>query len=487
MWSILSDYWPHILAVISVLMAVPAIVHVVMNKEEVRSAIGWVGVILLSPVIGALIYAIGGINRIRRASIISERRRAIEHDPRHQAHLDASRALVADLFGERFAAMKTLGDRVAKHAMTVGNAIRLLDGGDETYAQMIAEIDAAQRSIILETYIFDRDAIGLRLAEALARAHRRGVAVRVLIDAVGVRYSVPSIVGTLESAGIAVDLFNGSLIMGLRLPYANLRTHRKIIVVDGAVAFVGGMNIRKGFTSEFARGGQARDTHFRVTGPVVADIFSTAAEDWRFTTDEDLDGEAWRIEPLPAVQFGAPVFIRAVASGPDAALETNHRMLMGAFSVARRSIRIISPYFLPDRELVSALATAGRRGVEIDIVVPAQNNLVLVERAMIAQFEQVLKNYCRVWRADGPFDHSKLLAVDGVWAFVGSSNLDPRSLRLNFEIDVEVLDADFAGMIESRIDTAIASAQPVTVEGLRARPFPLRLFDRILWLGSPYL
>ncbi len=487
MWSILSDYWPHILAVISVLMAVPAIVHVVMNKEEVRSAIGWVGVILLSPVIGALIYAIGGINRIRRASIISERRRATEHDPRHQAHLDASRALVADLFGERFAAMKTLGDRVAKHAMTVGNSIRLLDGGDETYAQMIAEIDAAQRSIILETYIFDRDAIGLRLAEALARAHRRGVAVRVLIDAVGVRYSVPSIVGTLESAGIAVDLFNGSLIMGLRLPYANLRTHRKILVVDGAVAFIGGMNIRKGFTSEFTPGGEARDTHFRVTGPVVADIFSTAAEDWRFTTDEDLSGEAWRIEPLPAVPFGAPVFIRAVSSGPDAALETNHRMLMGAFSVARRSIRIISPYFLPDRELVSALATAGRRGVEIDIVVPAQNNLVLVERAMIAQFEQVLKNYCRVWRADGPFDHSKLLAVDGVWAFVGSSNLDPRSLRLNFEIDVEVLDADFAGMIESRIDAAIASAAPVTVEGLRARPFPLRLFDRILWLGSPYL
>jgi len=487
MWSILSDYWPHILAVISVLMAVPAIVHVVMNKEEVRSAIGWVGVILLSPIIGALIYAIGGINRIRRASIISERRRAIEHDPRHQAHLDASRALVADLFGERFAAMKTLGDRVAKHAMTVGNSIRLLDGGDETYARMIAEIDAARRSIILETYIFDRDAIGLRLAEALARAHRRGVAVRVLIDAVGVRYSVPSIVGTLESAGIAVDLFNGSLIMGLRLPYANLRTHRKILVVDGAVAFIGGMNIRKGFTSEFARGGEARDTHFRITGPVVADIFSTAAEDWRFTTDENLGGEAWRIEPLPAVPFGAPVFIRAVASGPDAALETNHRMLMGAFSVARRSIRIISPYFLPDRELVSALATAGRRGVEIDIVVPAQNNLVLVERAMIAQFEQVLKNYCRVWRAGGPFDHSKLLVVDGVWAFVGSSNLDPRSLRLNFEIDVEVLDADFAGMIESRIDTAIASAQPVTVEELRARPFPLRLLDRILWLGSPYL
>jgi cardiolipin synthase len=467
MWSVLSDYWPHILAVASVAMAAPAIVHVVMNKEEVRSAIGWVGVILLSPIIGALIYAFGGINRIRRASIISERRRAPADDGRHQAHLDVSRALVADQFGERFAAMKTLGDRVAKHAMTIGNEIALLDGGDETYGSMIAEIDAARRSVILETYIFDRDAIGLR-------------------------YSVPSIVGVLKEEGIAVELFNGSLIMGLRLPYANLRTHRKILVVDGAVAFVGGMNIRMGFTSEFGagptdKGRPARDTHFRVTGPVVADIFSTAAEDWRFTANEELDGEAWRIEKLPAAHFGAPVFIRAVSSGPDAALETNHRMLMGAFSVARRSIRIVSPYFLPDRELVSALATAGRRGVEIDILVPAKNNLILVERAMVAQFEQVLKNYCRVWRVGGAFDHSKLLTVDESWAFIGSSNLDPRSLRLNFEVDLEVLDTGFAALIDRRIDAALASAAPVTIEGLRARPFLLRLLDRILWLGSPYL
>lgn len=486
MWNLLVDYWPHILAVISATMAIVAIVHVVMTKEDVRAAIGWAGVIVLSPVVGALVYAFAGVNRIRRATMISERRRA-SADAVHHAMFDVSRALVADLYGERFAAMKTLGDRVAKHAMTAGNSIRMLKDGDETYAQMIACIEAARRSVIVETYIFDHDAIGLRLAEALINAHRRGVAVRVLIDAVGVRYTVPSIMGVLREGGVAVDLFNGNLIMGLRLPYANLRTHRKIVVVDGGAAFVGGMNIRQGFTNEFTGGKRARDTHFRLEGPVVADIFSVAAEDWRFTTGETLDGEAWRIEPPASAHFGAPVFIRPVPSGPDAALETNHRMLMGAFSVAHRSIRIMSPYFLPDRELISALATAGRRGVEIDIVVPAKNNLLLVERAMTAQFEQILKSYCRIWRATGPFDHSKLMAVDGVWAFVGSSNLDPRSLRLNFEIDIELLDRDFATGIDARIDAAIAMAEPVTLDGLRARPFVLRLADRLLWLGSPYL
>jgi cardiolipin synthase len=178
---------------------------------------------------------------------------------------------------------------------------------------------------------------------------------------------------------------------------------------------------------------------------------------------------------------------RAVASGPDASIETNHNLLIGAFSVARKSIRIMSPYFLPDRELISALTTAARRGVEIDIVVPAMNNLFLVDRAMTAQFDQVLKHYCRVWRTEGSFDHSKLLSVDGVWAYIGSSNLDARSLRLNFEIDVEVLDAGFAAEIEARIGSAIASAASVTIETLRARPFIVRLFDRVLWLGSPYL
>ena len=179
--------------------------------------------------------------------------------------------------------------------------------------------------------------------------------------------------------------------------------------------------------------------------------------------------------------------MRAVASGPDASLETNHKLLIGAFSVARESIRIMSPYFLPDRELISALVTAARRGVAIDIVVPDVNNLVLVDRAMRAQFDQVLKDGCRIWRATGSFDHSKLLAIDGTWAYVGSSNLDARSLRLNFEIDLEVLDEGFARGIEQRIDAAITRARPVTLKELRARPFPLRLLDRMLWLCSPYL
>jgi cardiolipin synthase len=486
MWILLATYWPHILAVASVLIAAVAAVHATMTKDEVRAATGWVGVIILSPFIGALIYAIAGINRIRRVSIATERS-AAGHEAVEHPRFDAPDELVTSRFGHHFAALKNVGDRITRHALTSANAIEILETGDQAYAAMAAAIGNARRSIILETYIFDRDPIGLRIADALGDAVRRGVSVRVLIDAVGARYSIPSIVGHLRQAGVATDVFNGSIIVGLRLPYANLRTHRKILVVDGASAFVGGMNIRQGFTAEFAGPNMARDTHFRIEGPVVADIFSVAAEDWFFASNERLHGEAWRIKSDTGGEPDSQMLARALPSGPDASIEANHKMLMGAFSVARRSIRIMSPYFLPDRELISALTTAARRGVAIDIVVPSANNLVLVDRAMRAQFDQVLRSYCRVWRAQGSFDHSKLLVVDSTWAFIGSSNLDPRSLRLNFEIDLEVLDAGFAGRIEARIEAALASAIEVTLPELRERPFLARLTDRIFWLGSPYL
>lgn len=486
MFDLAQGYWPHILFVFSVLAGATAAIHAAMTKEEVRSAIGWVGVIVLSPIIGAALYLFAGVNRIRR-NVIGDRRALLQGKIRADfASYDATDQLVIEQFGYRFQAMRTLGDRVARHHLTTGNTIVALDTGDKAFGAMLEAIGSAQRSIILETYIFDRDRIGIRFVEALSAAVKRGVEVRVLIDAVGARYSVPSVLGMLRDGGVKVDVFNGNVIVGLRLPYANLRTHRKIMVVDGRIAFTGGINVREGFSREISGDDCSSDTHFRVIGPVVADLIAVAAADWQFANGETLEGDAWALA-APEAEPGDTMLTRAVSSGPDRNLETNHKMLMGAFSVARKSIRIVSPYFLPDRELISALITAARRGVRVDIVVPTANNLVLVDRAMTAQFDQMLKNYCRIWRASGPFNHSKLLVIDGAWSYVGSSNLDPRSLRLNFEIDLEILDCPFAEALEQRIDRVISSATEVTLHGLRARPFAVRLIERVLWLGSPYL
>ncbi|MCI9867197.1 cardiolipin synthase [Rhizobium skierniewicense] len=486
MIDLLDAYWPHILATASIVAGAVAAIHATMTKQEVRTALGWVGVILLSPFVGAAIYGIAGINRIRRSNLGQQRSLMHGTIMERVALFDAADDLVIARFGRRFAAMKNVGDRVTRNALTTGNTIEPLLSGDETYAAMLDALANARRSIILETYIFDQDRTGERFVEALADAQHRGVEVRILVDAVGARYSVPSIMRGLTKAGLKAAVFNGNVIIGLRLPYANLRTHRKILVVDGRVAFTGGMNIREGFTAEFAGDRHSRDTHFKVTGPLVADLFTVAAEDWLFTTRERLDGPVWDVT-LPEGKPGSPVLARVVASGPDNSIETSHKMLMGAFSIARSSIRIMSPYFLPDRELISALTTAARRGVQVDIIVPANNNLTLVDHAMTAQFDQILKSNCRIWRATGPFNHSKLLVIDDRWSYVGSSNLDPRSLRLNFEVDIEVIDEGFAGAVSKRINEALENARQVKLEELRARPFLLRLFEKILWLASPYL
>ena len=482
MFDVVYAYWPHILLVLSTVLSVIASVHVAMTKRDVRSANAWVGVILLSPIIGPLAYAVAGINRMRRTSYIARRSRRQRRLSAALAHYTVPDGTVGSQFGGRMEALRRLGDRVSVHALSSSNQLLPLETGDAAYEAMGQAVDAARHSILMETYIFDRDGAGLTLADKLIAAHKRGVTVRVLIDAVGARYSVPSIVQYLEEGGVTVACFNGKVIMGLRLPYANLRTHRNCLVVDGATAFMGGMNIRDAFVGPNA----AHDTHFKVSGPVVADIFAVAADDWHFETGEVLDSDAWQIRLRQTAPSSAG-FARVVVTGPDSNLECNHKVLTGAFSIAKRSIRIMSPYFLPDAVFLASLATAARRGVEVEIVVPSKNNLAIVSHAMNGQFEQIIKNGCRIFRSNGPFDHSKLLVVDGRWAFVGSSNMDSRSLRLNFEVDLEVFDHSFAAFVEDRIAQSKEGAQAVSLTELQNQPFPLKLLQRVLWLGSPYL
>ncbi|AJY47167.1 phospholipase D-like domain-containing protein [Martelella endophytica] len=481
MEGFLQHYWPHILAVISFLFGATAAIHATMTKDEVRAAIGWVGVIMLSPILGALIYAVAGINRMRRASVRDRRTGLYDAVAREEKLHLVSREAIAEAFGPRMAALWNLGNSVAGTPATAGNTVRLLTTGDDAYAAMLEAIDRAEHSILMETYIFDADSIGRRFVDSLAAAVQRGVEVRILIDSIGARYSRPRITGLLRDKGVRVATFNGAVLLRMRLPYANLRTHRKIMVIDGDTAFAGGMNIREAFTGKDA----AHDTHFELHGPAVADYLSVAATDWYFETGEALEGPAWQFDDKMASPDG--VVARIVPSGPDRNLGNNNSMIIGALSVAEERVMIMSPYFLPDRDLVSALATASRRGVKVDIVVPGANNLALVDYAMTAQFAEIIRDGTRIWRDRGPFNHSKLMTIDGKWSYLGSSNMDARSLRLNFETDMEVFDADFANDLETRIGGALTNSERITLEALAARPFVWRLRDRILWLGLPYL
>jgi cardiolipin synthase len=376
---------------------------------------------------------------------------------------------------------RVVGGVVARPLLP-GNKIDLLVNGDEAYPAMLEAIQKARHTVSFVTYIFDRDEVGTVFAHALGEAARRGVEVRVLIDATGARYSWPTILRTLRREGVRYARFLPSFALW-HLTWMNMRTHRKILVVDGCIGFTGGMNIRIGHCLQRRPPNPVQDIHFRVSGPVVNQLQEVFTDDWLFTTGEALRGNAW----FPKTDSVGQVLARGVADGPDENFEKLRWTLLGALAIARYSVRIVTPYFLPDPALVSALNLAAMRGVQVDIILPSRSNLPFVLWASRAMWWQVLQHGCRIWLTPPPFDHSKLMVMDGCWVLLGSANWDPRSLRLNFEFNLECYDAELAARSEQWIETRRKSAHSVTMEEVDGRSLAGRLRDGIARLLTPYL
>jgi cardiolipin synthase len=378
--------------------------------------------------------------------------------------------------------LAALMGKVVSMPLVPGNRIDPLINGDAAFPAMLEAVGAAKHTLALSTYIFDRDEAGTAFAHALGDAVRRGVEVRVLIDATGTRYSLPTILRTLRQQGVRYARFLPALPLG-HLVSLNLRNHRKILVADGRVGFTGGMNLRVGHWLSKQPRSPVQDLHFRVQGPVVAQLQEAFAEDWHFTTREVLRGEAW----FPELHAEGPVFARGIVDGPDEDFETLRWTLLGALAAARRSVRIMTPYFLPDPSIVSALNLAALRGVNVEILLPARSNLPFVHWASRAHWWQVLERGGRIALTPPPFDHSKLFIVDDCWTLLGSTNWDPRSLRLNFEFDLECYDTALARALAGWFDARLQQARSVTLAEVDARKFPVRLLDGVARLLRPFL
>lgn len=478
----LTLLWPKLVAVLTVVLALWASAHAVLVKRDVRAAVGWVGFILFVPIAGALVYYLLGINRIhRRAKARFGARARVESPTEAFAARPEHVTTVVPEQGslERLA---VLVGKVADRPLLRGNRISPLVNGEEAYPAMLAAIGAAERSVTLSTYIFDNDAAGLRFLEALAAAAARGVEVRVLIDDAGARYSFPSILGQMRRRGIRVARFMRTL-WPAYLGYMNLRNHRKVLVVDGRVGFTGGMNIRLGHLVSEAPKAKVQDLHFALEGPVVGELQASFAEDWAFTTGERLEGELW---------FGAPraagtMLARVVEDGPEDEVDAITWAILGALACARKSVRIATPYFLPTAPLLTALNVADMRGVDVQILLPEENNLPLVKWASTPFLPDLIEHGCRIYLTRPPFDHTKLLIIDGAWSFIGSSNWDPRSLRLNFELNVECYSTELAAKLNDIWEAKRRTARPLTLDELAARSLAVRLRDGVARLFSPYL
>lgn len=446
-------------------------VHALLRKREVSVAIGWIGLAWLSPVFGSGLYALFGVNRVsRRAQKLRPKPSETEAGARGPG--------VAAVHG--FEPLEHAVRRISGLPLVGGNAVDLFRNGDAAYPAMLEAIGQASESVALSSYIFRDDETGRAFCEALAAAKARGAEVRVLIDGVGGGYFNPAAYKRLRAAGVPAGLFMHSA-LPWRMPFLNLRTHKKILIVDGRTAFTGGINISDANRVARDPPHPVRDTHFRLRGPVVEQLALAFAREWAFVTGEDLDGPRW----FPPLSPAGATAARVVTSGPDADVRKIELVVLEAISCARRSIRLATPYFLPAEMVVNALCLAALRGIAVDVVIPGKSDHRFIDWASRAHFDPLLEAGVAIWLDAPPFDHSKLLVVDEAWCFVGSANWDMRSFRLNFELNVELYEPALAGELDAFIRAK--RHKRLTRHDLRARALPVRLRDAAVRLLLPYL
>lgn len=483
MFEFFQHYWPYLLIGLDLILALIVTFHAVLHKPETDTVITWVGLAWLAPFIGVIAYFCFGINRIRRRAVSLEIGQGISLDP--PLFEEGDYRLRAE-FLERYpnlAGLAHLGANVTGKPLLPGNRVLFLKDGDGAFPAMLEAINSAEHSIALLSYIFDSDRVGEQFLQSLKSACARGIEVRVLIDHVGSNYSKPNMVRRLKSEGITVAAFLPTRTVRL-LQYTNLRNHRKILVVDGKVGFTGGTNIREGHALLLKPKVPVQCAHFQLEGPVVAHLQEAFAVDWAFACGEVLRGDHW----FPVIERSdGNVVARGVTDGPDEHLNQILEVILGALATASKHVRITTPYFIPDLTILRSLIVAARRGVTVDIVLPSDNNVPIVDWASAALIAQLIENGCRVHRSAPPFDHTKLMVIDGVWSLIGSTNWDPRSLRLNFEFNVECYSMPLAKELEELIDGKISRGRRLTLEEIENRTLPIKLRDGLARLASPYL
>lgn len=473
-----TPLWASLLGGLYVVAAFYASAHALLTTRDPRAAWGWIAVCLLAPLAGALLYWLIGTNRIQLRA-----RLAFGDDslPRTLDRVAASGLpAMPGVAPEELHELARIGGAMAGRPLLAHNRVDILHNGEQAYPAMLQAIDQARHSVWLSSYIFAGDSIGARFAEALSQAQSRGVQVRVLVDGVGDLYYRPSGSRLLRRLGVPVRRFQISR-WWLPLPHLNLRNHRKLLCVDARVAFVGGINIGDHHLVSLGRRPTV-DLHFRVEGPIAEALSRVFAEDWSFG-----HGEVLALPEVAASDRSGAAFCRVLTSGPNELLDRLELVLLGALANAHHRVLIMTPYFVPTAALSRGMEAAALRGVEVILMLPERSNLPWVDWATRRWLEPLLQRRVKVFLRPPPFAHSKMFVVDHYYSQVGSANLDPRSLRLNFEVMLENYSTLLAAGLADHFDQVLGQCRELTADELRASGRARRIRNAVAWLFSPYL
>jgi cardiolipin synthase A/B len=474
-------YW--LLIAVFLLFAWATALHALLNKRDPRAALSWIALCILFPPLGALLYILFGVNRVRtQGRRLGGPLTLLLHVGGERTEEREGPAMLPSVVPRAFQPIAKLSDRITLRALLGGNRVEPLINGEEAFPAMLAAIGNARQSVYLSTYIMETNGTGRGFIAALRAAVGRGVDVRVILDGVGEYYSFPRAGTLLKRAKVPVARFFPPTLLPPSF-FINLRNHRKIMVVDGCEGYTGGMNIGdRHLAADPSKADRVEDLHFRIVGPVVAQMEQTFLADWHFCTGRE--------DPLPnccGASHAGEAFCRVVADGPNDDIDRLAMILVGAAAAAHERIFIMTPYFLPSRELVGALQSAALRGVAVHILLPAKNNLPYVKWASDNMLWELLKHGVRIAYQPPPFVHTKMFLVDDVYSIVGSANIDPRSLRLNFEMVLEIFDPAVNQALRARFVQALARSRETTMAEMDGRSLSVRIRDSLCWLFTPYL
>ncbi len=465
---------PHLIALLTagwVLYLVLLGGWIVLQKREPVATLSWLLGLALLPYLGFLIYQVFGPQKIHRNRL----RRARSRSTMSPSPLDADDGEAAELI--------RLANATTGLPVTSSAEVRLLVDGAAKYRALLDDIARAQHHVHLEYYIYEPDATGAALRDALVARARDGVRVRLLLDAVGSSAARRFFAPLLEAGGELAWFHPMRFGKFWKRPWTNLRTHRKIVVIDGRIGYTGGMNVTDE-QDETRRSDAYRDLHMRLTGRSVRVLQLVFAEDWAYATDRR-DFLADVEKQTPAADAG-PVRTQVLTSGPDSSWEAIHRAHVSAIHGAKHRVWLTTPYFVPGEAAMMALTSAALAGLDVRLLVPRMSDSKLVTFAARSYFGQLLVAGVKVYEYRSRMLHTKSLLVDDTIAIIGSANFDHRSFRLNFEVSVLFDDADVAGGLARLIEGEFANA-PRVQRGRRRPLLIARLPEALARLCSPLL
>lgn len=445
---------------------------IILQKREPVATLSWLLGLALLPYLGFVIYAVFGPQRIQRQA----RRRQRAKPPKPPAGESHEH--------EQFVELATLAEAITGLPATTATDVRMLVDGGATYEAIFQAVREAREHIHLEYYIYQPDRTGAALRDLLVERAKAGVKVRLLLDAVGSNSNSRRFFEPLLEAGGELAWFHPMRILRIwQRPWVNLRTHRKIVVVDSRIGFTGGINITDE-ENDTLRQDAYRDLHLRIEGDAVYSLQSLFVEDWAYATEDPDFSEAF-LKTAPRSKAGT-IAAQVLGSGPDSTWESIHVLYVNAIHAACRRVWLVTPYFVPGEAAMMALTSAALGGLDVRLVLPKLSDSRLVTWAARSYFDRLLAAGVRIYEYGPRLLHSKTLLVDDEVVMIGSANFDARSFRLNFEVAVLLRNPDIASELAQLIESELKDAPQVRDD--RKRPlWTVRLPEALARLLSPLL